>query len=169
MVVIKMIPSIAVFQIVTVFADALAADTTLNDYCQAQFGKDVTIYIGYNGQSLPGKTNCPYVVLNPDQKVEGADETVYQYTLTVDWAIANETQTTGGKIVKLNGVEQCDRLGQLILACLNQISGDHPIASVVYRIAATKAEATALCPQNVGQMRLTINIARPIGMAISYP
>jgi hypothetical protein len=169
MVVIKMIPSIAVSQIVTTFANALAADATLNDYCQAQFEKDVTIFIGYNGQSLPATTNCPYIVINPDPKVEGAAETVYKYTITVDWSVANETQTTNGKIVALTGLGQCDALGQLILECLNQISSDHPIASVVYRIAATKTEATALCPQSAGQMKLTINIDRPIGVVISYP
>jgi hypothetical protein len=164
-----MIPTIAINEILETFAASLAADTALNNYCQAQFSKDVTIYLGYNGETPPAATNCPYIVIYPDQKGEGADENIYQYTIPVDWAVANETQTTSGKIVTLAGIGQCDAMGQLILECLNEVSADHPIVKAAYRIAATKTEAATLYPQIAGQMKLTINVARSIGAVISYP
>jgi hypothetical protein len=164
-----MIPTIAINEILETFVNALAADTALNDYCQTQFAKDVTIFMGYNGETPPAVTDCPYIVIYPDQKVEGADENIYKYTIPADWAVANETQTTSGKIVTLAGIGQCDAMGQLILACLNNVSAEHPIVTANYRIAATKPEAAALHPQTAGQMKLTINVARSIGAAVSYP
>lgn len=164
-----MIPTISINEILETFVASLAADTALNDYCQAQFSKDVSIFWGYNGQTPPAASNCPYIVIYPDQKVEGVDENIYKYTIPVDWAVANETQTTSGKVVTLVGIGQCDAMGQLILACLNAVSVDHPIVTANYRIAATKTEAATLYPQIAGQMKLTINVARSIGATVSYP
>ena len=61
------------------WAEAVKDNQKITDYCMKHFGKDLTIYIGYDDAGAPLEEDCPCVIIMMDNKSEGLASS-YSYT-----------------------------------------------------------------------------------------
>jgi hypothetical protein len=141
------------------WAEALAADPNITDFCQAKYGKQQIIYLGMDTKHLPNSDNCPRIIIQIGEKLEGEGERQHQYILTVGWTIKNEKFAQADNIIEYAGMQECDDLGQLIYSCINSVNPDFPIETATYTIAPID-----FFPQFVGDLEAVITINNVIGV-----
>lgn len=54
-------------------APALAGDAGISDLCQAEYGREVKVYMNYDARHPPGADDCPAVCVYPAEKSYGGD------------------------------------------------------------------------------------------------
>ncbi len=148
-------PTLALKTIWKKWKSALKENQDIIDYCQLKYGKNHTIYTGINRKNSPKEANCPYIIIIPGSKSEGEDLAEFMYSISIGWAISNENMTDN----ELDGLGECDDLGQLILSALNSVSPNHPLSTVEYEINPIE-----FFPQIVGEMLLELTITPLIGV-----
>lgn len=153
---------IAVQEVIDTYVGALAADAAIETWCQAEYGKSATIFVGIDTRNPPGKAQVPFIVFRPGPSAEGDEVGTFQYTFTVDWIIVNEGSTTTGGVVKMDGLKKSDEFGQLILAALRGASQNAVLSSWTYYI-----EPVEFWPMYAGNMEITLNVPHLIGGAVS--
>lgn len=158
-----MIQTIKLTDIVAKWRDALAASQEIKVFCLTKYGKEPKIYVGLNRKKLPGEKDCPLIIIRPGSKVEGEDEREFTYLISVGWGIVNEAETVSGNVAQMEGVNECDQLGQLIYEALVDANPSYPISSVNYEI-----DPIEFFPQFVGEMQLELSITPAIGGVLSY-
>lgn len=150
-------PTLALKTIWKKWKDILENDQTIKDYCQQKYGKCLTVFAGINCKNPPKAENCPFAVILPGTKAEGEDVGEFVYALTVGWAIVNENMTGN----EIDGLSECDDLGQLILAALVEANPNYPVSSINYEI-----NPVDFFPQIFGEMLLEITITPIIGVDV---
>ena len=148
-------PTLALKTIWQKWRDILEKDEAIEQCCQSKYGKSLTVYVGINRKNPPKAENCPFAVILPGAKVEGEDVGEFIYSLTVGWAIANENMTGN----ELDGIGECDDLGQLILTALVEANPNYPASSINYDI-----NPVDFFPQIVGEMLIELTITPVIGV-----
>ena len=158
------IPTLKISDIVNKWKEALVSSEEINAFCMERYGRQPQIRIGVNKKRPPTESDCPVIVLRPGAKREGEYEETYTYVISVGWAIRNETEYVVGRTYEMQGTEEVDDLGQLILQEIQQISSNYPISTIDYEL-----ETIDFFPQFVGEMLLSVCITPLIGgYAISY-
>jgi hypothetical protein len=155
-------PTIPLYDIVKKWRDKLSGSTAISGYCQEQYGKGHTVFVGVNLKRPPDEKDCPYIVILPGASIEGEVEEL-KYAINIGWAIKNENQTVDGNVVELEGIEEVSELGELILAEVAEANPSYPVTEVT-----TTIEPVEYFPQLVGEMELTIGIEPVIGAGITY-
>ncbi|WP_027367601.1 hypothetical protein [Desulfocurvibacter africanus] len=59
------------YDLCTAWEAAVAANTELNDWISATFGRPLARFVGVNPRSKPGKLDCPYIAFDPQKSVTG--------------------------------------------------------------------------------------------------
>jgi len=90
---------------------ALAADTVLNDWCQAQFGTHLTIYEGAPETEDPALPCIAILGVSGNSRSDGAKEIIRQVVLGL--SIENGTITTSGNRKIQDGLHQVETLREL--------------------------------------------------------
>jgi hypothetical protein len=153
---------INVNDILELFATKLAASTALDAWCQTNFGKDLTIFLGVDVREPPGKAFAPFVVLQPGPAQEGDEVSMFSYQVTVDWCIVQEETTVTGNVRRIKGLELCDDMGRLILDELRPASVNVTLSTWNYTV-----EQVEFFPMIMAGLDLTLNVPHLIGGSIS--
>lgn len=159
-----MIPTLRLTSILETWRDAIVTDPELNSYCNSTFGKPVTLYVGYPTRKPPTEANCPYIILTPGGKVEGAaKQEEYTYLFVVGWSIQGDKDPTKtGNVYEVSALTDCDEFGQQILRVLDTASQGNNIDSLEYEL-----NEVDYAPQVVGQVAIEIRIT-PCGEDPTY-
>ncbi|MFZ5586142.1 MAG: hypothetical protein ACOZHQ_09455 [Thermodesulfobacteriota bacterium] len=147
------------------FRDAIKNDDAIAAWCQAEFGKALSIFVGIDQRNPPGPDQCPLAIIQPDHAVDGdgLEERVKRYTLEVQWAVSNEATASSGGVTELAGLAQVDRLGQLIWDALADCHPNLELSS-----ADIEVEPVAFFPMVVAGAAITINVPVLISAEISF-
>ena len=138
--------------------------TEIADFCQEKYGRNLKIYTGMDEKKKPTDKDCPYCVIMPGTKFEGAGNPEYKYMLTIAWCILNKTPAiTIGDDITQPGTVECDDLGQLILAAVAELNPSYPVSDIDYDI-----ETLDYIPQYPGRMHLTITVPVVMGAKLEY-
>lgn len=149
-------PTVPLYSIISAWRDAIANDSDIADYCDTEFDKPLTLYVGVPKKDPANASACPYAIIIPGIKDEGVDMDEGQYAISIGWGIWNNSDpVTTGNVVEHQGIAQVDELGQLILAAIDGAStnDNHPISHVHYDLEVTK-----FIPQFVGEAVIEISI-----------
>lgn len=158
-----MMPTIKLSDIVAKWRDAIKNSTEINNFCLTNYGEDLTLFVGVNKKSPPKDKDYPLVVLRPGVKIEGEEEEEFRYSISVGWGIINENVSVVGNVEEIEGIAECDELGQLILQELAAVNPAHPLSTIEYEI-----EAVEFFPKIIGEMAIEISITVPIGANLVY-
>lgn len=140
------------------FATTLAATAALDTWCQTHFGKDATIFVGFDVRDPPGKTSAPFIILQPGAANEGDEMGMFTYMVTVDWCIVVDTSTTAGQVREIDGLKLADELGRIILEALRGASQNVVLSSWNYSI-----EPVEFFPMIMAGLDITLNVPHLIG------
>lgn len=144
-------------------AKALRDSESINSYCLEKYGRRPQIRLGYNAKKSPGREDCPVILIPRMSKAEGENESAFRYVTLLGWMICNEQEEDVDGINELIGLEECDKLGQLIYETLVHLNPSYPVTESVYEL-----EAVEFFPQILGEMQITIDIPRIIGAKLEY-
>lgn len=154
--------------------DILRDSARIRQYCQNNYGKPPTIFLGVNGKKLPDERHCPAIFILPGIKTEGLIPE-FQYALSVSWSIKQPdvevdgirkkwTENLTGESIEFLGVTESDQFGQMIFEELQSaVEDDFPITKMDYNI-----EIQEHYPQFPGFMILTTEIEPAMGEEITY-
>jgi hypothetical protein len=157
-----MIQTLPIYTIVAKWRDALKDDAAINDFCQTNFGKTPVIFVGLDLENPPTLNDCPLIIIRPGMKDEGELDP-FVYTLSIGWAVVNESKSVAGSVAEYAGIWQCDYLGQLIYSVLGEISSGNPVTHLTYDL-----NPIDYFPQFVGEMTLVTEVHPAIGGTITY-
>jgi hypothetical protein len=124
------LPTMTLQSIVKKWRDAIKNSSAISAFCKEKYGKDLTIFVGYNGKKPPHDEDCPFVVIFPGTKTEGLGEPEYQYMVSVGWAIIQSSIEVIDGVHEVQGVYETDQLGQLIYETIAVASNNYPITHV---------------------------------------
>lgn len=158
-----MFPTLKLSDFILKWRDALVNSGEIDSFCQSKYGKPVKIFTGYDANQPPTTLDCPYILIYPGKKVEGANKKIYRYTIPIEWSICNNTKTESNRVVELQGIYEADELGQLILMVLNEVSVDLPISKVDYN-----KEAIESFPQFIRRMEVKFHFTPALGGNLAY-
>ena len=158
-----MFPSLNLSNFIIKWRDALVNSQEIDDFCQSKYGKSLKLFIGLDVNQPPTKQDCPYILIYPGKKVEGASKKINRYTIPIEWSINNNTKTESNNLIELPGGYEVEELGQLVLMVLNGASVDHPISKVDYN-----AEITESFPQFIRRMEVKFHFIPALGGSLVY-
>jgi len=161
-----MLPTLPMIDIITKWKNVLVADTPLNDFCLAKYGRKPHIYVGVDLRNPPSEDEpelFPYIVLLPGPKTEGLNQSVYTYTPTVGWVVMQENTTVEGDVTFYDGLTEADEMGQLIFAAVAEANPDYPVTQL-----DVKSTGFAIAPQYAGTFDATISIPITMGVELEY-
>lgn len=141
---------------------AIKDNEPINDFCQAKYGKDLTIYVGYDDAGAPLEEDCPCVIVLMDSKSEGLANS-YSYTLQIVWGISRMHSVREGRVVNYTGAFESDELGQLLIECIMAVNPNYPVISIDY-----ETDNVSWRPVYPGKATLTIEIPHVIGGQVTY-
>ena len=142
--------------------DVLANNQELQDWCQVNYGKQPTIFVGIDERNPPGKKNCPLIILRLDDSEIGKETKQHEYKILVDWAVLDESVTKNDNIIEYRGVYQADAMGQIIWRALPDFSQNISLSRTAYAL-----EPIDYFPMILGGMDLSIIIPNLIGGEIN--
>jgi len=157
------LPTIKITDISEKWRSAIRANQAIADFCLLKYNKPLKIYNGYDEKTPPVATDCPYVVLLPGSKLEGAGKPENTYMATIAWCIYNKTPVTIGDDISFPGLVETDTLGQLIIEAVAELNPSYPVNDIDYDI-----DPSSNFPQYPGRMNLTLNIPVLMGTKIEY-
>lgn len=106
-------------------ADHIATDDTIKTYCQAHFGKELTIFVGPQEATIPDELQAPFLFIHGFEKSEGSNITQAQYQCMISVGIvadeSNATTATG--VVVYAGQQRCSELMTLVQDSLYRYKG----------------------------------------------
>lgn len=155
--------TIDMYDILTVWRDAIKNSQPIIDFCLEKYNKLPTIFVGINFDAPPTDDDCPVIILMPGTKIEGQAITPFLYALSIGWSIYNEQTVVIDNVVEYVGIQQCSQLGQLIYETIAQVRPDYPITKMTFEINALE-----MFPQIVGEMTLETEIEPCIGAELIY-
>jgi len=157
------IPTIMVTDISERWRVAIRGSVKIEEFCQEKYGKTFKLYDGYDEKNPPTATDCPYVVLLPGRKIEGAGRPENSYMITIAWCILNKTPIITGNDISYPGLRETDTFGQLIQETVAELNPSYPVNDVDYDI-----DPGSNFPQYPGRMDLTLNIQVIMGTNLVY-
>ncbi len=164
-----MFSGIHLSDILTQWRDCLVSSQVLESFCQTKYGKSLKLFIGLDPNVQLTETDCPYIIIYPGWKTEGGERKQFCYMVPVHWAIINSSKTISGNQVELDGIYDCDMLGQLILAELAEASPGNPISYVKYEMQTKESlKELAYFPKFEGKMEVKFYITPVLGGNITY-
>jgi hypothetical protein len=98
------------------WASVLSTDEALDDWCELNYAKGVTVYIGGEGPNMPGEADCPHVILGymPVSMDQGQEEENPSASVDIGWALYDKSHDDEDQIVRLSGVSAIGAMGDLI-------------------------------------------------------
>lgn len=148
-------------------AHYLRDDENVKDFCQAQFKKDMTYYVGeLLRKSIPVNDNAPYIVICELAKTEGTNDTV-QYSCTMFVGIVvdeNAIVTESTDILMYDGVDVLANLLNLVQVELNKRSNYQRPISIVKTSILGAIDPTG--KHWVGTMELKWNMQQTINLSV---
>lgn len=142
--------------------DLLLASTAINNWSQTKYSRKPIIFIGADVTEPPEESTMPHIILLPEGKYEGLEESEHVYRVLVAWAVLDAGKTTGTQSLEYNGVYNSDALGQLIWECLSGVSANCPASRVEYDL-----DGAAFVPVFPGYMTIEIKVPVVIGATIT--
>ena len=175
-----MIPTLALDTIVQKLLTVISTDAAILTYCVETWDTPLKVYVGVPRKHPPTQTDCPYVVIRPGAKTEGAGQSENTYAVAVGWSILSDVDPTVtvlldddgtpevpatiiGTTIEAPGFADCDALGQLLLAAIDGASSDNPIWLVDYEV-----ECVEFLPQVVGDMQIEFVLSSSHAGALAF-
>lgn len=81
-------------EVLEVIRDTLAGDTELKSFCQANWAKDQTVFLGVNWQDPPDESTFPVIII-PKIQTEGKGAKLAKYRIFLSFAISQSEKTQG--------------------------------------------------------------------------
>jgi len=97
-------------------ATALANDVAIEAFCQAKYGKSISIYVHIDAKNPPKVSKAPWVGLTIQGYRRPVENNVVLVQFDVESALycTEDKETTVGKITTLNGFETTEDLSDLV-------------------------------------------------------
>jgi len=95
-------------------ANILADDQDIKTFCQAQFGRAQTVYLGVNPESPPEQDEYPVIILFYAERTKGESNALIQFLIEVGIAVYNEEIRTDANKKIFSGLEQVEDLRELV-------------------------------------------------------
>jgi hypothetical protein len=140
---------------------AVHDDKDINEFCQAKYNKLPVIQKGWDERDAPTEDDCPYIAFHAAHKEEGGQPGIYE--ISVLWAVKNDHVTIADRIRSYDGTSECDRLGELIVRCVNAVNPSYPLETVEF-----DEENENFYPGFPGHAVLTLHIPVRMGVSINY-
>jgi len=144
------------------FHDHLLADDVLSAAFVTETDAEPTVIIGEDTRNRPGADDAPCIILVPGQSTGGQESSMYEFSISVDWLIADDSVTEDARSKKYDGPLKADRLGEAIWKSLGEASSQIALSNRVYAVAAVEQ-----FPLIIGMMDITINVPHVIGAEIT--
>lgn len=101
-------------------ATAVSSNAALETYCQANFGKSISIYVHVDPKNPPGIAKAPWVGLTVQGYSRPTENGANVVSFDLETAVYAEksTEVTSGKITTLSGFAQIEDLSDLVFAAI---------------------------------------------------
>ena len=142
--------------------DLLKASTAISTWSTTKYGKVPTIYVGMDLKHQPKADTMPHVVLIPDGKDEGVEQSTHVYSVLVAWCVSDSGITPGTHTIEYDGLYNSDAFGQLIWSCLSDFSANCPASRCEYEV-----DGAVVLPLFPGYMTIEIRVPVVMGATIT--
>jgi hypothetical protein len=162
--------------IVDKWLSVLESSEVILKFCKDKYGKAPAFLAGANPRQSPDESYCPFILLLPGGKTEGAGVDEQEYKIGIAWVISQGNLKVDGVVkpfddypdateIKAVGMEEADELGQIIYEVLQTcaIDAGYPISSIEYDISPQST-----FPQFAGTMVATTRIEPALGETLTY-
>ena len=101
-------------------ATAVSSNAALETYCQANFGKSISIYVHVDPKNPPGIAKAPWVGLTVQGYSRPTENGANVVSFDLETAVYAEksTEVTSGKITTLSGFAQIEDLSDLVFSAI---------------------------------------------------
>ncbi len=115
------------FMVMEQWAETLAKDEALNSWINSQFGRKLTIYLGFDAVREFGSRDAPYFVMAPAGEETGPEreELVFDIALFMGIVCQTRPQRTGNVIADPSMLFMDAQFSPRILQSLHDNSGDY--------------------------------------------
>lgn len=97
-------------------ADKVIASQDVSDYCNANFNKDMLVFIGVDVNNPPDIDSLPALIIEPTVKNVGENETNFDYEIALHIGIkGNEKPEISGNKVTYSGVYKIEEIGNILV------------------------------------------------------
>lgn len=104
----------AIMELVELFLGGLSTSTVIEKWCLDKYQKTPWFISGMDYNKPPREEECPYIVIMPNEKLEGHVAEL-RYGIIIAWCICNKETENKNNVTKFKGLYESDELGQLIL------------------------------------------------------
>ena len=152
-----------IMSIINKWVQAVHDDEQITTFCQEHYGKGPLIMVGYDEQTSPTEEECPYICFHEAER-DGADtQSSFAYTVSILWAVVNESYDENNRIRVYHGALEADDLGELILNAVNTVNPSFPLTAIKY-VTANES----FYPGFLGQAVVTVEIPNVLGAKVAY-
>ena len=98
---------------------AFAADADIHSFCDAEYGKPLTVYENCDARQDPPASACPLAIISPMDKHGGLGSKQKEHALGISAVVHDERKETGGDgVVRFVGGRHVETLRTRILAAV---------------------------------------------------
>jgi len=135
-------------ELLTAIRDALAADTTISEWCTSEFSKSPTIFLGLDQQNPPPEGDYPLIAILGVEQVRGDTNRDLEWNISLGVGVINSEIVTSGVKKTATGFLQCETLRELVENAVYR-------ARIVPMESAGEASTVSYHPIYIGFSRIT--------------
>jgi len=113
-------------QITDFIVNEVSSNTEINDYCVSEFGRQLLNMVGVDVKNPPRTAEFPVFIIEPTQKSISDSVSEFDYEMVTHLAIeGDEKPFMDGNIIKYQGIEKIETLGNMIVEVIKESISCH--------------------------------------------
>lgn len=144
-------------ELVQSWAQALESSLAVSNWCQENAGAAPGVWEGLDVHNAPGRSDCPFIALDPVGGTEGAESEAESYTVMVCLGLSDRTVSETGRRVAHQGQKLL--LGgfkPVVMGVLETLAQEYSIGRNTFRCVNPEAGFWEL------DMEITVTTDNPI-------
>lgn len=150
-------------EITEFIATKVLSATTIDDYCIANYGKSLMVFIGVDNNNPPEVEDLPCLIIEPTVKNMGSKDSVFDYEIALHLGIkgADKPIVSGNKVT-YEGVYQIEEIGNMVVDLIkNEFSANTNMDT--YDVTFYQDEINAF-PTYSGVVLASMSVPNVIGL-----
>jgi len=115
-----------VSEILLMLGEALVNDEDIKQFCQDNFGRDQTVFVGMNNEDTPADDEYPLIVIFYAERVVGDSSNINCFASEIGAGVRNKNLEETGKLKVYTGMIQVEDLREIIETAIFAYRLKHP-------------------------------------------
>ena len=151
-------------QVIEKYRNLILNTSSINTWCNANYSKNLSVFVGYNMEDSPKVSDAPFCVIVPITYERGNSNDEYRFTLEFNIGVYNRTYSNfnGNGALEWKGLYHADALTELIIGALESDISNASVDIVGYNL-----EDLSIYPTAIATLDVDISITNVLGGTIT--